>query len=177
MTGEMHREKPLRLALIGMSGAGKTFWTKKLTAAGYPGVSCDDRIEQKLAPRLAAGGHTYHGKRHLHRQQSADALAAPNDDRASRGFHGGAATADRKIFERSKAGFVARCVSAKSRRKTTRYSGAMLSGTDCRPASELCSARALHTASRRFARSSVRRPCVLENDSRQDGKRAMSAIH
>ena len=58
MTGEMHREKPLRLALIGMSGAGKTFWTKKLTAAGYPGVSCDDRIEQKLAPRLAAGGHT-----------------------------------------------------------------------------------------------------------------------
>ncbi len=58
MTVETHREKPLRLALIGMSGAGKTFWTKKLTAAGYPGVSCDDRIEQKLAPRLAAGGHT-----------------------------------------------------------------------------------------------------------------------
>ena len=58
MTAETHREKPLRLALIGMSGAGKTFWTKKLTAAGYPGVSCDDRIEQKLAPRLAAGGHT-----------------------------------------------------------------------------------------------------------------------
>src|SRR5260370_15636116 len=57
MTVETHREKPLRLALIGMSGAGKTFWTKKLTAAGYPGVSCDDRIEQKLAPRLAAGGH------------------------------------------------------------------------------------------------------------------------
>ncbi len=58
MTVETHREKPLRLALIGMSGAGKTFWTKKLTAAGYPGVSCDDRIEQKLAPRLAAEGHT-----------------------------------------------------------------------------------------------------------------------
>ena len=58
MTVEMHREKPLRLALIGMSGAGKTFWTKMLTAAGYPGVSSDDRIEQKLAPRLAAGGHT-----------------------------------------------------------------------------------------------------------------------
>jgi len=58
MSVETHREKPLRLALIGMSGAGKTFWTKKLTAAGYPGVSCDDRIEQKLAPRLAAGGYT-----------------------------------------------------------------------------------------------------------------------
>jgi shikimate kinase len=55
MSAEANREKPLRLALIGMSGAGKTFWTKKLAAAEYPSVSCDDRIEQKLAPRLAAG--------------------------------------------------------------------------------------------------------------------------
>jgi len=53
----MNSEKPLRLALIGMSGAGKTFWTKKLAASRYPTVSCDDRIEQKLAPRLAAGGY------------------------------------------------------------------------------------------------------------------------
>src|SRR5712692_1234862 len=51
-------QKPLRLALIGMSGAGKTFWTKKLAASRYPVVSCDDRIEQKLAPRLAAGGYS-----------------------------------------------------------------------------------------------------------------------
>jgi shikimate kinase len=50
-------EKPLRLALIGMSGAGKTFWTKKLTASGHPAICCDDRIEQKLALRLAAGGY------------------------------------------------------------------------------------------------------------------------
>jgi len=57
MTAETNREKPLRLALIGMSGAGKTFWTKKLATGGYPAVSCDDRIEQKLAPRLAAGGY------------------------------------------------------------------------------------------------------------------------
>jgi shikimate kinase len=57
MTAEMNSEKPLRLALIGMSGAGKTFWTKKLAASRYPAVSCDDRIEQKLAPRLAAGGY------------------------------------------------------------------------------------------------------------------------
>jgi shikimate kinase len=41
-----------------MSGAGKTFWTKKLAASQYPAVSCDDRIEQKLAPRLAAGGYS-----------------------------------------------------------------------------------------------------------------------
>jgi shikimate kinase len=41
-----------------MSGAGKTFWAKKLAACGCPTVSCDDRIEDRLAPRLAAGGHT-----------------------------------------------------------------------------------------------------------------------
>jgi shikimate kinase len=56
MGAETNREKPLRLALIGMSGAGKTFWTKKLAASQYPAISCDDRIEQKLAPRLGAGG-------------------------------------------------------------------------------------------------------------------------
>ncbi len=40
-----------------MSGTGKTFWTKKLAESGVPAISCDDRIEQKLAPRLAAGGY------------------------------------------------------------------------------------------------------------------------
>jgi shikimate kinase len=57
MIVETHREKPLRLALIGMSGAGKTFWTKKLAASGIPAVSCDDGIERRLAARLAAGGY------------------------------------------------------------------------------------------------------------------------
>ena len=58
MAAEKHKDRPLRIALIGMSGAGKTFWTKKLAEAGYPAVSCDDRIEQRLAKRLAAGGHS-----------------------------------------------------------------------------------------------------------------------
>ena len=58
MTAETNREKPVRLALIGMSGAGKTFWTKKLAANAFATVSCDDRIEEKLAPRLAAGGYS-----------------------------------------------------------------------------------------------------------------------
>lgn len=49
-------ERPLRLALIGMSGAGKTFWTRRIAETGVPAISCDDRIEEKLAPRLAAGG-------------------------------------------------------------------------------------------------------------------------
>jgi shikimate kinase len=57
MTTGTNAEKPLRLALVGMSGAGKTFWTKKLADNGVPAVSCDDCIEQKLARRLAAGGY------------------------------------------------------------------------------------------------------------------------
>jgi shikimate kinase len=57
MATEPHGHKPLRLALVGMSGAGKTFWAKKLEANGYPAISCDDQIEQKLAQRLAGGGY------------------------------------------------------------------------------------------------------------------------
>ena len=50
-------DKPLRLALIGMSGAGKTHWTKNLAALGCPTISCDDRIEERLAPVLERGGY------------------------------------------------------------------------------------------------------------------------
>jgi hypothetical protein len=57
MTSERQSDKPLRLALVGMSGAGKTFWTKKLAEFGVPALSCDDRIEQRLTPRLAAWGY------------------------------------------------------------------------------------------------------------------------
>ncbi len=49
---------PLRLALVGMSGAGKTFWSRLLASAGHPAVSCDDKIEERLASRLRAGGYT-----------------------------------------------------------------------------------------------------------------------
>jgi hypothetical protein len=48
---------PLRMALVGMSGAGKTFWTKRLAASGRRSISCDDGIEARLRSRLAAGGH------------------------------------------------------------------------------------------------------------------------
>jgi hypothetical protein len=48
----------LRLALVGMSGAGKSFWTRKLATEGWTAISCDDRIEEKLASKLAEGGHS-----------------------------------------------------------------------------------------------------------------------
>lgn len=54
---ENRAPSPLRLALVGMSGAGKTFWTKQLAVAGWEAISCDDGIEQQLAPRLAEGRH------------------------------------------------------------------------------------------------------------------------
>ena len=47
----------ITLSLIGMSGAGKSYWAQKLAAAGFRVISIDDRIEEKLAPELAAGGY------------------------------------------------------------------------------------------------------------------------
>ncbi len=53
-----HSNKPLRLALIGMSGAGKSYWTTRIAAAGYPAISCDTRIESRLKPELDDGGYS-----------------------------------------------------------------------------------------------------------------------
>jgi len=39
-------------ALIGMSGAGKTFLARRIAKTGVMAISCDDRIKEKLAPRL-----------------------------------------------------------------------------------------------------------------------------
>jgi len=41
-----------------MSGAGKTFWSRQLASAGHTAISCDDKIEERLATRLAAGGYS-----------------------------------------------------------------------------------------------------------------------
>ena len=48
----------MRLALVGMSGAGKTFWAKKLAEKGTPAAFCDERIEQGLRPRLGPGRYS-----------------------------------------------------------------------------------------------------------------------
>jgi shikimate kinase len=51
-------DRPLRLALIGMSGAGKSYWAKNLAALGCPTVCCDDQIETRLSPILQKGGYS-----------------------------------------------------------------------------------------------------------------------
>ena len=48
--------KQLRLALVGMSGAGKSFWTKRLAAEKIPAISSDSQIEARLAHTLQKGG-------------------------------------------------------------------------------------------------------------------------
>src|SRR5260370_35753756 len=53
-----HSNKPLRLALIGMSGAGKSYWTARIAAAGYPAISCDAQIESRLKSDLDGGGYS-----------------------------------------------------------------------------------------------------------------------
>ena len=48
----------LRIALVGMSGSGKTFWAKRLAASGRQAITCDDRIEERLSSYLAADGYS-----------------------------------------------------------------------------------------------------------------------
>jgi shikimate kinase len=57
LLGPLRRGYVITLSLIGMSGAGKSFWAQRLGAAGFRVISIDDRIEAKLASALAAGGH------------------------------------------------------------------------------------------------------------------------
>ena len=42
------RSEPIHLALIGMSGAGKSYWSSKLINQGFHSFCCDDLIEKKL---------------------------------------------------------------------------------------------------------------------------------
>lgn len=47
----------MKLSLIGMSGSGKTYWSKKLEKAGYLRICCDDLIEERLSDELVKLGY------------------------------------------------------------------------------------------------------------------------
>jgi shikimate kinase len=53
-----YSNKPLRLALIGMSGAGKSYWTARIALAGYSAISCDTQIESRLKHALETGRYS-----------------------------------------------------------------------------------------------------------------------
>ena len=36
------------ITLLGMSNSGKTYWSQRLTSAGYTHYCCDEEIEKKL---------------------------------------------------------------------------------------------------------------------------------
>ena len=48
----------VHIAFIGMSGAGKSFWSKKMEDQGYRRYSCDDMIAERLGPGLEKNGKT-----------------------------------------------------------------------------------------------------------------------
>lgn len=46
----------MKISLEGMSGSGKSFWSKKLSEKGFKLFCCDDLIERKLNPELKSRG-------------------------------------------------------------------------------------------------------------------------
>ena len=42
----------MRITLIGMSGSGKSYWSRKLVERGFKSFPCDDLIAQKLFPEM-----------------------------------------------------------------------------------------------------------------------------
>jgi shikimate kinase len=42
----------MHLSLVGMSGSGKSFWSKKLSQSGFLRFCCDDLIAARLVPEL-----------------------------------------------------------------------------------------------------------------------------
>ncbi len=46
------------VTLVGISGSGKSFWSKKLEKKGFIRICCDDLIEEKLSHELKKLGYT-----------------------------------------------------------------------------------------------------------------------
>ena len=54
----LRKTKTVNLALIGMSGAGKSYWSKKMEEKGYRWYNCDEMIAERLGPELPGKGNT-----------------------------------------------------------------------------------------------------------------------
>ena len=48
----------VNLALIGMSGAGKSYWSKKMEEKGYRSYNCDEMIAERLGSELPRIGNS-----------------------------------------------------------------------------------------------------------------------
>ena len=44
----------MRLSLIGMSGAGKSYWAKRMQSQGYRSIICDNLIAEQLGPLISS---------------------------------------------------------------------------------------------------------------------------
>lgn len=48
----------MKISLIGMSGSGKSYWSKKLEEKGFKRICCDDLIEKRLDSELKKLGYS-----------------------------------------------------------------------------------------------------------------------
>ena len=52
----LFKKKAVQFSLIGMSGAGKSHWSKKMESLGFQIYSCDDLIAERLGQKLEEKG-------------------------------------------------------------------------------------------------------------------------
>ena len=54
----LRKTNTVNLALIGMSGAGKSYWSKKMEENGYRWYNCDEMIAKRLGSELPGIGNS-----------------------------------------------------------------------------------------------------------------------
>ena len=52
----LRKTNTVNLSLIGMSGAGKSYWSKKMEEKGFRWYNCDEMIAERLGPELPGIG-------------------------------------------------------------------------------------------------------------------------
>ena len=54
----LRNKDTINLALIGMSGAGKSYWSEKMEEKGYRWYNCDKMIAERLGPEILGKGNS-----------------------------------------------------------------------------------------------------------------------